>query len=229
MNHARFAPKCVELSDLIGNATSLHDIIRFLEDNSELIEYLKKNNNFNSRDFPRWSGKFSPLHKATIEGREDILKLFTVTYDFCIDAREIYEQLSMTALHRAIYKNLPQCVRYLLEQGANPNLGGQKDGKDFQNAYALADRFEERKDIKVMLEKAIIGKMREGEFEINKKVNLSMFQAQNIEQKTGLGGNKFNGTLLLAKSFQARLIAFGGWASFSNTGNTFISLFLRMG
>ena len=195
MDHPKFGPKCEELSELIENKASLKKIRQFLDQNPKLIEYLQKNEVFDSRDYYGWINVHPPLHIAAVYGKVNITRLLTVTYSFCIDARDVWENCSMTALHRAIYEKEPECVRLLLEQGANPNLGGKENGKEYENALALAERTEANKEIKTMLEKAIIG---EREVEINTKSHLVNVQGQQIEQNTDLWGKHYTGTVPLA-------------------------------
>lgn len=157
MNHSRFAPKCWELTKLIWNEHSIDEISQFLDQDPKLIEYLQKNEVFDEKHDSVWREEFPPLHRATIDGRVDILRLFTETYKFCIDATEINGGCSITTLHWAVYYNNSESVRFLLEQGANPNLGGKVDGKEFKNALALAEGWGGNKEIKTLLQKAIKG------------------------------------------------------------------------
>ena len=143
---------------MIRNDTGLDEIKHFLWRHRRLIKYLQENQVFDKEGFFPSESVASPLHNAALLGRVSILRLFTVTYNFSIDARTILEGVSMTALHWAIsYKNI-DCVRLLLEQGANPNLGGNFGPYVFENSLALAKIHQPTKEMETILERAIKGK-----------------------------------------------------------------------
>ena len=128
------------ITDLIrdkGNAAQTEEIVRILEGDANLREYLSTQTKFHRAD--------SPLHAASSENAPDIMKLLIEDYNLQLDSRQEshnihYFFFSRTPLHRAISHTNVEAVKMLLEYGADPELGGIEDGEEFQNALQLAKR-----------------------------------------------------------------------------------------
>jgi len=71
------------------------------------------------------------IQDAAAEGRTDDLRRLLDTHPDLLDARGV-DFNKQTALHKAAWKNRPECVRLLLERGADVRIRDYSD-----NAYAL--------------------------------------------------------------------------------------------
>ena len=139
MSHQKFAPKLVELKTLVCSNACTKEISSFLDKDGEFIQYLRENDEFDQKDFWETGFDLPPLHRAALHGRADILKLYLAGYGFCVDARYTFRLVSMTALQAAIWHNKPDCVRVMLEHGADPGLGGKCNGIEFKSALGFAE------------------------------------------------------------------------------------------
>ena len=89
MDHGKFAPKCLELWNLVWNDASLDELSRFLDPDPGLIEYLQQNKVYDEKDFTEWGNYDPPLHLTARQERVDYMRLFLGKYNFNKDARWI--------------------------------------------------------------------------------------------------------------------------------------------
>lgn len=162
MDHGKFAPKCPELWNLISKNAGTDLVSGFLNQDPGLIEYLQQNEIFDEKDFSGWRNYNPPLHRAACLGRVDVLQLLLLKYNFNKDSRWVFGGYSWTPIHYAIVGYKHDCVKLLLEQGANPLLGGKSNGEDFENSLDFANRFRGRQQIKKTLRDTIEGEARNG-------------------------------------------------------------------
>jgi len=92
----------------------------------------------------------NPLIAASISGQLDIIKILQANGAIINDADYRYKPFSTTALLEAVNANHFDCVKFLLEKGANPNLC-KYSSIDPRDAIGLAIKNENNNMVKLLV------------------------------------------------------------------------------
>ena len=135
MDQGKFQSEIEKINSLIQNNCTSDQLANFIDQGPQwLKEYLETNEDWSHLDY----ASMNPLSVAAWNGKTDILSLLLSKYGMAVNAQCEMETIwSINALTMAIVKNEVDCVRILLQQGANPEIGGIYFGTPFKNAAEL--------------------------------------------------------------------------------------------
>ena len=119
---------------IVTDNPSLAQILKMVEADQEFQAYLAQNDDWSHLGL----SVYPPLAAAAWTGQAEALRELLSHYHIQVDARyESGSEDSCNALTVAICLNKADCVRVLLDYGADINLGGIWGGRPFRNAGQL--------------------------------------------------------------------------------------------